>query len=210
VLWGSATHVVTIAAFVPALLDDSVDERGLSEAARTSPDAFAVLYRRYVGRVHAFAYRRSGSREVAEEVTSATFERAWRAMPGFEWKGGGFGAWLFAIAARELAGWYRRHARHSNPRVQRALRLLHSDADVDAIDEHAERVGSQADVELLRDALSTLPARYQEVISLRYLAGLEPDEAAAAMGCTKPVLAVTLHRATRALKKAIDVRRESP
>jgi len=198
---------MSIAAFVPALVDGAIDERGLAEAARTSPDAFAVLYRRYVGRVHAFAYRRSGSREVAEEVTSATFERAWKAMPGFEWKGGGFGAWLFAIAARELAGWYRRHARHGNPRAQRALRLLHPGEDVD---DDAERVGSEADVELMREALTTLPARYQEVISLRYLAGLDPDEAAAAMGCTKPVLAVTLHRAMRALKKAVEVRRESP
>jgi RNA polymerase sigma-70 factor (ECF subfamily) len=198
---------VTIAAFVPAWVDDVVDERGLAESARTSPDAFAVLYRRYVGRVHAFAYRRSGSRDVAEEVTSATFERAWRAMPKFEWQGGGFGPWLFAIAARELAGWYRRHARHGNPRVQRALRILHPG---DECEDDGDRVGTEDDLALLRDALATLPPRYQEAISLRHLAGLDPDEAAAAMGCTKPVLAVTLHRATRALRRAMELRREAP
>jgi RNA polymerase sigma-70 factor, ECF subfamily len=197
-------------ASLPALVDDDLDERGLAEAARTSPDAFAVLYRRYVRRVHAFAYKRSGSQEVAEEVTSATFERAWRAMPGFEWKGAGFSAWLFAIAARELAGWYRRSARHGNVRVQRALRLLDPDSGGDDGDEHTERAGVAADLALLRDALSSLPERYQEVISLRYLADLEPAEAAAALGCTKAVLAVTLHRATKALRKAIDARRESP
>jgi RNA polymerase sigma-70 factor (ECF subfamily) len=196
---------VTAAAFVPALVEDCIDERGLAEAARTSPDAFAALYRCYVRRVHAFAYRRSGSREVADEVTSATFERAWRAMPGFEWKGGGFGAWLFAIAARELAGWYRRSARLGNPRAQRALRLLHPDDEVGADD--AEHLGTEDELTLLREALSALPERYQEVISLRHLAGLEPDEAAAAMGCTKAVLAVTLHRATKALRRAIESRR---
>jgi RNA polymerase sigma-70 factor (ECF subfamily) len=52
-----------------------------------------------------------------------------------------------------------------------------------------------------------LPERYQEVISLRHLAGLDPEEAAAAMGCTKAVLAVTLHRATKALRRAIEGRR---
>jgi RNA polymerase sigma-70 factor (ECF subfamily) len=181
---------------------DGVDERGLAEAARTSPDAFAVLYRRHVGRVYAFAFRRSGSREVAEEVTSATFERAWRAMPSFRWQGGGFRAWVFAIAARELAGWYRRDSRAGSPRAQRALRLLHSDPVVDD-----ERVSAEDDLGLLREALSTLPERYQEAISLRHLAGLDADEAAAAMGCTKAVLAVTLHRATKALRRAIERRR---
>jgi len=196
---------LSIAASLPVLVADGVDERGLAEAARSSPDAFAVLYRRYVGRVHAFAFRRSGSREVAEEVTSATFERAWRAMPSFEWRGGGFKAWLFAIAARELAGWYRRDGRAGTPRAQCALRLLHSDT----VEEDEGRVGVEDDLALLRQALSTLPERYQDAISLRHLAGLDPEEAAAAMGCTKAVLAVTLHRATKALRRAIDSRRTS-
>jgi len=194
---------LSVAASLPMLVVDAVDERGLAEAARTSPDAFAVLYRRYVGRIHAFAYRRSGSREVAEEVTSATFERAWRAMPAFEWRGGGFKAWLFAIAARELAGWYRRHSRAGNERAQRALRLLHSD---DVVHDD-ERASAEDDLGQLREALSTLPQRYQDAISLRHLAGLDAEEAAAAMGCTKAVLAVTLHRATKALRRAIEGRR---
>jgi RNA polymerase sigma-70 factor (ECF subfamily) len=175
----------------------------LAEAARSSPDAFAVLYRRYVGPVYGFAYRRSGSREVAEEVTSATFERAWRAMKSFEWRGGGFKAWLFAIAARELAGWYRRDARSGNHRAQRALRLLHPGTVV----EDDERLGADEELALLREALSTLSERYQEAISLRHLAGLDPEEAAAAMGCTKSALAVILHRATKALRRAVESRR---
>ena len=193
---------MSVAASLPLLVADGVDERGLAEAARTSPDAFAVLYRRYVARVHAFAFRRSGSREVAEEVTSATFERAWRAMSSFEWRGGGFQAWLFAIAARELAGWYRRDSRSGSVRAQRALRLLHADDTVDD-----DTVAGEADLALVRDALATLPERYQEAISLRHLAGLDAEEAAAAMGCTKAVLAVTLHRATKALRRAIEGRR---
>ena len=195
---------MTAAAFAPALVASEVDERVLAERARRSPDAFAVLYRRYVGPVHAFAFRRSGSRDVAEEVTSATFERAWRAMPTFEWRGGGFKAWLFAIAARELAGWYRRHARDGSRRAQQALRLLHSDEVVE--DDH--RTAAAEELTLLRGALSALPERYQEVISLRHLAGLDADEAAAAMGCTKAVLAVTLHRATKALRREVHRRRD--
>ena len=53
-------------------------------------------------------------------------------------------------------------------------------------------------------ALDTLRPRYQEALTLRYLAGLSADDAAEAMGCTKPVLAVTLHRALGALRRAVE------
>ena len=76
---------MSLAASLPMLVPDGVDERGLAEAARTSPDAFAVLYRRYVGRIHAFAYRRSGSREVA----CLTSRSRAGAMPGTMVDGGG-------------------------------------------------------------------------------------------------------------------------
>ena len=56
----------------------------------------------------------------------------------------------------------------------------------------------------MREAMSTLRPRYQEALSLRYLAELDADDAAKAMGCTKPVLAVTLHRALGALRRAYD------
>ena len=57
---------------------------------------------------------------------------------------------------------------------------------------------------LLLEALGTLNERYQHAISLRYLSGLSHEEAADAMGISKPVMAVTLSRALKALKKAMD------
>ena len=65
------------------------DERALVERARHDSRAFAELYRKYVNRVYAFAYKRSGSTQVAEDVTSTTFERALRGMSTFEWRTGG-------------------------------------------------------------------------------------------------------------------------
>jgi RNA polymerase sigma factor (sigma-70 family) len=52
-------------------------------------------------------------------------------------------------------------------------------------------------------AMSRLRPRYHEVITLRYLSGLGPEEAAEVMGCSKATLAVTLHRAMNALRHAV-------
>jgi RNA polymerase sigma-70 factor (ECF subfamily) len=181
------------------------DERALVAAARHDPVAFGGLYRQYVDRIYAYAYRRTWTREAAEDVTAATFERALGHLEHFDADGAGFGPWLFRIAANELVDHYRREGRSRTERGQRGLHVLADEAvedDVDAIERDDE-------VREMIDALGTLRPRYQRALSLRYLAGLSADEAAHTMGCSKPVLAVTLHRALSALRRAVE-RGEAP
>src|SRR5262245_13724716 len=173
-----------------------VADEHLVERARSDPDAFAELYRRYVNRVHAFVYRRSRSSELADEITSATFERALRALPTFRWREGGFQAWIYRIAANELATHYRRAQRQQSERGQKAARQLHDDGIT-------EQPLEDDDTELVPQALGRLNERYQRAITLRYLAGLSPDDAAHAMGLSKATLAVVLHRAIGALRKSM-------
>jgi RNA polymerase sigma-70 factor, ECF subfamily len=182
--------------------DDPDFERACVDRARSGEkEAFAALYREYVPKIHAFAYRRTNSREVAEDVTAATFERAFRQLDGFEWRGGGFGAWLFRIASNELTDHYRRQQRPRSDRGQVAMGALHNPSAVDDVD-HIEDGNRNA--HRIRAALATLNPRYQEAIQLRYLAELSHEAAAEAMGISKPVMAVTLTRAKKALKKAMD------
>ena len=183
-----------------ALEEVSPDDRQLVARARRDPSAFAALYRRYSGRIYAFAHRRTWTREAAEDVTAATFERAYRHLDRFDTSGAGFGPWLFRIAANELVDHYRREGRVRTGRGQRALRALTDDSTIDDV----ESIERAEDVQRMLEAMSTLRPRYQEALSLRYLAELDADDAAKAMGCTKPVLAVTLHRALGALRRAYD------
>jgi RNA polymerase sigma-70 factor (ECF subfamily) len=177
----------------------ALDERALVELARADPEAFAELYRRYFPRVYAFAYRRTSVPEVAEDITSAAFERALRNLGTFTWRSGGFGAWLFRIVANELVDHYRKTARAASDRALGAAHALHADGPADP----ADGVGDRDDAAEVLDAMSGLNPRYQRALSLRYLSGLTPDEAAAAMGMSKATMAVVVHRATRALRRSI-------
>lgn len=174
------------------------DEAELVERAARDPEAFSLLYRRHVEPVYRFAYRRSGSREVADDVTSATFEKALRSIDRFEWKRGGFRAWLYRIASNELTDHHRRVQRENAPTGQRALRLLAAEP----VDPPEEMTEPDAD-RRLQGALNRINPRYQEALSLRYLAGLTPEETAAALGCSRTTLAVVLHRAGRALRRQL-------
>lgn len=64
--------------------------------------------------------------------------------------------------------------------------------------------GMLIDTDQLREALSRLNPRYQRAIDLRYLADLDHDAAAKAMGLAKPALAVVLSRALKALRRELD------
>ena len=180
--------------------DPGHDDGELVVRARRDPSAFGALYRRYVGRIYAFVHRRTWTREAAEDVTAATFERAYRHLDRFDIEGAGFGPWLYRIAANELVDHYRRDGRSRTPRGQRALRALADEPVVDDL----EGVDRDDEVRRMLVALETLRPRYQQAIKLRYLADLEAEDAARAMGCTKPVLAVTLHRALVALRRAVE------
>ena len=185
--------------------DDATDERALVDRARLDRAAFAVLYRHHVDAVYAFAYRRCGSKEVAEEATSATFGRALRGIAQFVWRDLGVRPWLLRIASNEVAEIYRQRDRATSPRGRMALHDL-ATADAAQVADPGDAIadGGGADLATMHRALDRINERYRSAISLRYLAGMDADDAATEMGCSKSVLAVTLHRALRALRNEME------
>ena len=83
-------------------------ERLLVEAAQKDPSRFAELYENNFERVYAFIARRVRDRDVAEDLTSDVFHKALANLPGFDWRGIPFAAWLFRIAANVVADRWKR------------------------------------------------------------------------------------------------------
>ncbi|MGI9578249.1 MAG: RNA polymerase sigma factor [Microthrixaceae bacterium] len=177
-----------------------VAETDLVDAARRAPDAFAELYRRHVQRVHAFAYRRARHRETAEDVTAATFEKAWKRLDAFDPSRGQFVNWVLGIAANELSDRARRDGRARRDRTVAATISISLHEPTDP----AEQIRDDAAAAALAAAMDALPSRYQQVLGLRHLEGLTPAEVSAALDLSPSVLAVTTHRARKALQRELD------
>ena len=175
---------------------DRFGERELVAAARNDANAFAVLYQRYVDRIHGYAYRRSLSRTIAEDVTAATFEKALRGLASYRWKEPGIGPWLFRIASNELVDMYRRDGRQA-----KAVESIETDLRVTARADSSRVFDDQAE---LLAALASIRPRYQRALTLRYFADLTNDEAAAAMGVSRATMAVIVHRAGASLRRALE------
>jgi len=86
-------------------------EQALVEAAKKDPSGFAVLYEAHFERIYAFVAHRVRDRGAAEDLTAEVFRHALASIGGFEWRGVPFEAWLFRIAANEIADYATKAAR---------------------------------------------------------------------------------------------------
>lgn len=87
------------------------DEKALVEAAQQDPARFAAIYDAHFARIYAFIARRVRDRAAAEDLTAEVFRHALAGIRQFEWRGVPFAAWLYRIAANEIADHMKRRAR---------------------------------------------------------------------------------------------------
>ena len=83
------------------------------------PLDFARVYEDAVWRVYGFLAYRVGDRDVAEDLTQTTFERALRAWGRFDPRRGSEATWLLAIARNVLIDHLRRGRPHQSANWRR-------------------------------------------------------------------------------------------
>ncbi len=173
---------------------DLEDER-LVEEALTDPDAFDVLYRRYVTPVYRYCYARVDQALEAEDLTAQTFEAALDGLGRYRGRGA-FAAWLFGIARRKCADYYR--ARYTHPTT--SVETLDRRADPKAGNpERAAHLSLVFDC-VLRSLPGLSPDRV-EALRLRYWGGLEFDEIAAVMRRSRDAVKMLISRGLSDLRE---------
>ena len=75
---------------------------------QSEESSFARVYDEHVWRVYGFLAYRLGNRDIAEDLTQATFERALRAWSRFDPRRASESTWLLAIARNLLIDHFRR------------------------------------------------------------------------------------------------------
>jgi len=144
--------------------------------------------------VYAYVASVVGDRGLAEDVTAAAFERAFRRRALFNPKRGSERAWLFGIARNAALDELRRR--------RRGAALVHEP------DAHGPSSDDLTDDSLRRAtvcaALARLSARERELIALKFHAGLSNAELARVLAVSESNAGTMLHRAITKLRKACD------
>jgi RNA polymerase sigma-70 factor (ECF subfamily) len=158
----------------------------------SKPD-YSEAFEQHVWEVHGFFAYRLGSRVDAEDLTQATFERAFKAWARFDPDRASVRTWLMAIAHNLLIDHYRyRGTRKEVP--------LPDGVDSPAAD---EEFSLGLDPALAR-ALEELGEREREIIALRFGGDLSGPEIAALTGLTLANVQQILSRSLRKMRATLE------
>lgn len=180
----------------PRVGSDPSDEALWTLAGHGDREAFAVLFERHVRRVWNHAYRLTGSRDDAEDVTANTFLVAWRRCPRVQLIRNDAIPWLLAVASN-LA----RETRRAALRREKLLRKLNTpEYTVDAANETVAPEGIEARAEKVRLAMASLPLAQRRAVELCVVAELPTADAAAALGVSEGAVRSNLSRGRARLR----------
>ncbi len=168
--------------------------------AKKDPEAFGRIYDEYVRKIYRFIYFKVASAELAEDLTSEAFLKAWqylkekREVPHLQ-------ALLYSVARSVVIDHYRSEALSRNDvSLEEAMT---NELAVAGSEKLLRDVETGIDMTKVIEKLRGLKDEYREVIVMKYLDGLTTNEISSALGKSSANVRVLLHRATRALSELI-------
>ncbi len=162
------------------------EERLLIEAAQRDPARFADLYDIYFDRLYAYVARRVVSREETEDLVSEVFHKALANLRRFEWQGAPFSAWLFRIAANEIAD--------LSPRLGRERAIEASPESGEGDQEEAQ------DRSKVLALVRELPEDQRRVLELRFMEEKSTREVAELLGRSEGAIKQLQFRGLQSLR----------
>jgi len=151
------------------------------------------VYAEQLPRVFNFFRYRCGNVADAEDLTSITFEKAWRGRDRYRRDKGAFSTWLFTIARNAAVDHY--SARTAVVPLDEAALV----ASLAATPE--DHTAHRSDAARLAVVLQSLSDRDRDLIALKYGAEMSNRDIAKATGLSESNVGTILHRAVQALRE---------
>ena len=161
------------------------------------PLPFEQIMQRHEREILRYLLRVSGNGADAADLFQETWLRAYRAYPRLE-PASEVRPWLYAIAVNLC----RNRARDGARRARVIVSVEEKNSAAERI-EHAHRGFSENEgyaAVRMRELISSLPPKQRETLYLRYFAGLDYAEIAAAMDCSEQGARANVSQAIRKIK----------
>lgn len=171
---------------------EDAEEEALVRAAQADPRHFTSLYTGYLPRIYNYIMGRVSDPTSAEDISSRVFLKALEGLPNYQ-PHAPFAAWLFTIARNEIVTHYRQRQKQ----LPFGERL---DSQPDAGVELQNRVVRDEQLHRLAKLVRALDEEKQEVLRLRFAAGLTYREIASVLGKSEAAVKMAAHRLLRHLQ----------
>lgn len=185
---------------------ETMEDTGLALALQQGDQlAFDEIVRRYQGRVYAVAYRLTGNREDALDVTQESLLKAYRKIDTWQ-PTGGFLPWLLRLTSNQSIDHIRRRKRRQHEPLDEGFLGDTNDGDtlMPTRQTTAEEVQNNEIDARVRGALHVLSPTQRTVFMLRHYEGLQLADIAQELGCTVGSVKVHLFRALKKLRGELE------
>ena len=184
------------------------EEQEIIEKAKEDPAAFGRIFDEYYLPIFRYAAHRTGNPEAGRDIAAETFYKALNKIRTYRFRGFSISAWLYRIAGNEVNYYFRKKKYEPS---------LYEDAagggfipDRESLDNmEKELLRAQEEIEknrnyaAVREAMSSLPEKYQEVLTLRFLEDRKISEISAILGKREGTIKSLISRGIGRIKSII-------
>ena len=161
------------------------DKKLIQRAMGGEAEAFGLLYDRYQPQIYRFILIKVGHREEAEDLTHQVFLKSWQNIGGYTFQGFPFSSWLYSVARNQV--------------IEEVTELRIENP-------HPAATDKELDAERIKKAILHLKNEQQDVIILRFIEDLSPQETALIMDKSEGAIKLLQHRAIKNLKKILNLK----
>lgn len=158
---------------------------------------FSQIYDNHIEKIYRFIFLKVSSQEIAQDLCSETFLRAWQSFKQDSNKIDNPQAFLYQIARNLVVDHYREKARTKIVSID-YVPIIDPGQDLE------KKTFQDSDLETIKANLADLKQDYQEMIIWHYIDDLSIPEIAKIINKKEGTARVSLHRALKALKNKIE------
>lgn len=142
-----------------------MDETQLIKQAQKNPEAFGAVYDAHYQKIFRYIYYRVGNKDVAEDLTAETFFQALKNIWRFRFIKRPFSAWLYRIAATQVAMYYREKKKYCALAMEECPELIHY---ADFCESEKNSFDIKEDFYFVSRILKKLKSEEKNILILRY------------------------------------------
>lgn len=182
---------------MPLTSDNSRGKENATEMSgegQPSQAGFKVLYQQWLTPVYRYFYYRVGEAKDAEDLTAQVFLKVYEELPRYRDRGA-FPAWLFAVVRNKAADHFR----------SRRFNVSLESVDLPGETRDLLALAAQTDeIRRLNRLIRSLPEEEQELIRLRFVAGLGYKEIGAILHRKEDTVRKTTSRLLARLQSQLE------
>lgn len=172
----------------------------LIKAQNGDHQSFAIIYDYFRERLYRFIFFRVGHKELAEDLLSDTFVKAWQKLSYLN-SPLAFSGWLYQVAKNNIIDYYR--IKKTTVSIEEVPDTLSEETSpVDSANATVEQ-------KVLLELMDSLPDEQRQILAFKFFEDLTNQEIAAITGKSEGAIRVIQHRAINKLKQLLNRRIKS-